>query len=72
MLNIGNRPTVGGNTRTIEVNIFDFDQDIYSQEISIDFIDHVRNEIKFENLDQLKAQLIKDELAVRKVLNQQS
>ncbi len=72
MLNIGNRPTVGGSTKTIEAHIFDFDQDIYGQEISIEFIDCIRKEVKFDNLDQLKDQLKKDELAVRKVLKKES
>ncbi len=69
MLNIGNRPTVGGTTKTIEAHIFDFNEDIYGQEISVEFIDLIRKEIKFDNLDQLKEQLQKDEVQVRKVLN---
>ncbi len=69
MINIGNRPTVGGNTRTIEANIFDFDEDIYDQEITVEFIDHIRNEIKFDGIDGLKNQLQKDELACREALD---
>ena len=65
MLNIGQRPTVGGENKTIEVHIFDFNEDIYDSEISIEFIDHIRNEVKFESLDALKHQLKKDEKAVR-------
>ena len=70
MLNIGNRPTVGGSTKTIEANIFDFDQDIYGQQIKIELIDQIRKEIKFDGLDQLKVQLSKDEIAVRTLLKQ--
>ncbi len=69
MLNIGNRPTVGGQNRTIEVNIFDFNQDIYDSEISIEFIDRIRDEIKFDSLDGLKLQLKEDEKAVRNRLS---
>jgi riboflavin kinase/FMN adenylyltransferase len=72
MLNIGNRPTVGGDSKTIEAHIFDFDEDIYDQEITVEFIDHIRKEIKFDNLDQLKAQLTKDEVEVREVLKRNS
>lgn len=69
MLNIGNKPTVGGENRTIEVNIFDFNQDIYNTEISIEFIDRVRNEMKFDSLDDLKHQLEEDEKVVRNRLS---
>lgn len=68
MLNIGHRPTVGGEHKTIEVHIFDFDDDIYNSEISLEFIDHVREEIKFDSVDKLKQQLNKDEKSVRAIL----
>lgn len=58
MGNIGYRPTVAGNTsHTIEVNIFDFDAMIYGEEICISFVDKIRDEVKFANLDELKHQL---------------
>ncbi len=69
MLNIGQKPTIGGENKTIEVNIFDFNQDIYNSEISIEFIDHIRNEVKFESVDDLKHQLKEDEKAVRNRLS---
>ncbi|MDB4448284.1 bifunctional riboflavin kinase/FAD synthetase [Roseivirga sp.] len=69
MLNIGQKPTIGGENKTIEVNIFDFNQDIYNTEITIEFVDHVRNEIKFDSLDSLKLQLAEDEKAVRNRLS---
>lgn len=69
MLNIGQRPTVGGENKTIEVHIFDFNEDIYDSEISIEFIDHIRNEIRFDSLDALKHQLEEDEQAVRACLS---
>ena len=69
MLNIGNRPTIGGEDKTIEVNIFDFDEDIYDSEISVEFIDLIRREEKFNSVDELKAQLQRDEAAVKACLS---
>jgi riboflavin kinase/FMN adenylyltransferase len=63
MMNIGVRPTVDGTKKTIEVNIFDFDEDIYGQIITVTLIKHLRSEQKFNGLDALKAQLAKDKLA---------
>ncbi len=63
MGNIGVRPTIDHGDLTIEVNIFDFDEDIYDREITIQFVDRLRDEKKFKNLDALKAQLAKDKQA---------
>jgi riboflavin kinase/FMN adenylyltransferase len=63
MMNIGYRPTVGGGSRTIEVNIFDFDQDIYGQRLAVFVRRYLRGEQKFSGLDALKEQLKKDKLA---------
>ncbi len=61
MCNIGNRPTVRtGNARTIETNIFDFDEDIYGLDIEITFLRKIRDEIRFSSFTQLKAQLERD------------
>ena len=60
MLNIGKRPTVEGIDRTIEVNIFDFDKEIYDHEIKLCFVDRLRDEQKFENIEALKNQLSTD------------
>ena len=61
MCNIGNRPTVGqGNARTIETNIFFFDEDIYGLDIEISFIERIREEQKFNSLAELSEQLKKD------------
>jgi riboflavin kinase/FMN adenylyltransferase len=70
MLNIGHRPTVGGDDKTIEVHIFDFSDDIYDSEISLEFIDMIRKEEKFESVEQLKTQLQHDEIAVKARLAQ--
>ena len=63
MMNIGVRPTVDGTKRLIEVNIFDFDKDIYGETITITLKKFLRSEVKFNGLDALKAQLAKDKLA---------
>lgn len=61
MCNIGVRPTVGiGNQRTIEVNIFDFDEDIYGLDLKVTFLRKIRDERKFDSLSDLKLQLVKD------------
>ncbi len=61
MCNIGYRPTVGsGNGRTIETNIFGFDEDIYGLDMSLTFISRIREERRFDSLDDLKAQLEHD------------
>jgi len=69
MMNIGNRPTVDGNTRTIEVNIFDFDQNLYGQTLQVRLLHRLRGEIKFKGLDELKAQLANDEKKAREVMS---
>jgi riboflavin kinase / FMN adenylyltransferase len=60
MLYIGNRPTINGTKRNIEVNIFDFNQEIYGEDLSVKFIKLIRLDMKFEDLEQLKQQLAKD------------
>ncbi len=62
MGNIGVRPTIDHGDLTIEVHIFDFDEDIYDKKITIQFVDRLRDEKKFENLEALKTQLAKDKL----------
>jgi len=60
MMNIGTRPTVEGKNQTIEVHFFDFDKDIYNQHITIEILEFIRDEHKFESLDTLKNQIQKD------------
>jgi len=60
MLNIGSRPTFNGHKQTIEVHIFDFDDDLYGQELSISFIERIREEQSFESPEALRQQLEKD------------
>lgn len=68
MLNIGKRPTVYGNTKTIEVHIIDFSDNIYNSDIKILFIKRIRDEKKFESIDTLKNQLHKDKKNVLDIL----
>ncbi len=65
---IGHRPTINGMTRNIEVNIFDFNQDIYTQDIRMEFLHYVRGDIKFTSLEDLTIQLGKDKEAVMALL----
>ena len=61
MCNIGHRPTVSSNNaRTIETNIFGFEEDIYGLDIKVTFLQKIRDEKKFDTLDDLKNQLVND------------
>lgn len=60
MAYIGTRPTINGITRNIEVNIFDFNADVYGEDIRMEFYHFVRGDIKFTGLDELIVQLAKD------------
>jgi riboflavin kinase / FMN adenylyltransferase len=69
MLSIGTRPTVSdaGNV-SIEAYLFDFDGDLYDRELSVQFVQRMRDELKFDSLDELVAALKQDEVDVRRVL----
>lgn len=68
MLYIGNRPTIDHDLKqTIEVNIFDFDKDIYGKELNLEFIEYLRGDEKFTTIENLKKQLGKDKEATLKV-----
>jgi riboflavin kinase / FMN adenylyltransferase len=58
--NIGYNPTVNGRCLSIETNILNFDEDIYGEIIKIEFLERIRDEKKFNSLDELKEQLSKD------------
>jgi len=60
MMNIGTNPTVNGREQSIEINFFDFDQDIYNEKIQINMHLRLRDEHNFESLDALKLQLKED------------
>ena len=70
MTNIGVRPTVSGaGARTIETNIFDFDELIYGLDLRLRFVSKIRDERRFVSLDALKAQLAADESLCREMLS---
>jgi riboflavin kinase / FMN adenylyltransferase len=68
MMNIGTRPTVDGLNRMIEVNIFDFEKEIYGRHLKVWLKHHLRNELKFSGIDTLKEQLHKDKEASLQLL----
>ena len=68
MMNIGQKPTVDGNGISLEVNIFDFNQDIYGKGIEIRFVKRIRDERKFEDLQALKKQLLIDKNKALQIL----
>ena len=70
MMNIGNRPTFNGQQTTLEVNILDFDGDLYGKRLTVSFIIRLRNEECFMSPDALVAQLVKDKELVRKVFKE--
>ena len=69
MMNIGFNPTFGNKKLTIEVNIFDFNQDVYGENIKIEFIKFIRNEIKFQNIDELIKQIKIDRETCKSYMN---
>lgn len=70
MTNIGFRPTVDAENMTIEVNIFDFDSDIYGETIELSFVDRIRDEKKFMSLGALQEQLAQDKIRAINLLSQ--
>ncbi|AOW08934.1 bifunctional riboflavin kinase/FAD synthetase [Flavobacterium gilvum] len=60
MMNIGFNPTVDGKHQTIEINYFDFDEDLYDQKITVSILERIRSEVKFDSVALLKEQLEKD------------
>lgn len=72
MLYIGNRPTVNGTGRSIEVNIFEFDKDIYGETLEISFLKLLRTDSKFKDLESLKIQLQLDKESSLQALKEYS
>ena len=71
MANIGDNPTFGDvQNKRLEVNIFEFDEDIYGREITVAFVQRIRGEVKFSGIEALKEQLAKDKLLCKKVLSE--
>lgn len=68
VMNVGVRPTVDGVRLRIEVNLFDFDRDLYGTRLEVDLVARLRGEQKFAGLDDLRAQIAKDAESARKAL----
>jgi riboflavin kinase/FMN adenylyltransferase len=71
VLSVGVRPTIGQNLqRTVEVNIFDFNEDIYDEEVCLFFRAFIRPELKFDSLDVLVAQMHEDKRNAERILGE--
>jgi len=68
MLYIGNRPSLENNEKRIEVNIFEFDKEIYGQTLEVEFIDFIRPDAKLDGLEALQKQLAQDKIASLSIL----
>lgn len=68
MCNIGRRPTFNGTDLSIETHIFDFNENLYGKRLTLEFLDKLRGELKFKDVEALKLQLQKDEKAIRSLL----
>ena len=69
MMNIGNRPTINGDNQTQEVHLFDYNQSIYGDTIKVCFLKKIRNEKKFDSLEELKKQLLKDQEICKRIIS---
>ena len=69
--NMGVRPTVGGEKPVLEVHLFEFNENIYSQRLRVKFIEKIRDEKKFDNLDMLKSQIQEDISIAKNILSNQ-
>lgn len=69
MAYIGSRPTINGMSRNIEVNLFNFNKEIYNETICMSFYHYVRGDIRFNGLDELKAQIARDKEDVLRLMS---
>ena len=69
MMNIGKRPTFNGTKETLEVNIFNFEGNLYGQDVSIRFISKIRDERKFDSLEALSQQLEQDKHTINELFD---
>ena len=74
MANVGYRPTVvaGQNKALLEVNLFNFKQDLYGESIRVFFISKIRDEVKFSNIEVLQEQLLADKKKAKEILAKHS
>lgn len=69
MAYVGRKPSVGaGFARSLEVSIFDFEDDLYGKQIRVEILDFVRSDRKFDSIDELRVQIAADETTIREIL----
>ena len=68
MSNIGIRPTLNQHNLSIEVNIFDFNKEIYGENLRLYLVEHTRDEKRFRDLDLLRRRLVIDQVKIKKIL----
>lgn len=68
MMNIGVRPTFGGEERRLEVHLFDFDGDLYGKALRVEFVERIREERRFDGVAALLEQLSEDQSRCRRIL----
>jgi riboflavin kinase/FMN adenylyltransferase len=71
-MNIGFNPTVNGEKQSIEIHLFDFDEDIYDEKIEVSLLHYLREEQKFGSVELLKSQLNQDKLDALSFIGQLS
>ena len=67
--NLGTRPMVGGTQMLLEAHLFDFDADLYGRELEVQFVARLRDELRFESMDAMVAQMQRDADEARRILN---
>ena len=68
MMNIGMRPTFDGHKRTLEVHIFRLNEDLYGQQLLVSFVERLREEQRFDNVEALINQLQQDAVLAEQIL----
>jgi riboflavin kinase / FMN adenylyltransferase len=66
VVNVGVRPTFGETTLAVEAHLLDFSGDLYGRQVRLDFLDRLREEMRFPSVDELKAQVARDIAAARR------
>jgi riboflavin kinase/FMN adenylyltransferase len=69
--NVGNKPTIGHYNKNVETHIFQFDKELYGKEIAVEFLKKTRDEVKFDNVQELSEQIVRD-CREAKVFHQQN
>jgi riboflavin kinase / FMN adenylyltransferase len=66
--NLGTRPMVHGTQMLLEAHLFDFDGDLYGQELEVEFIAHLRDELTFPSMDDMVQQMVRDAAEARRII----